>query len=176
MGYYMVIYLARPAGLQPDLNEARRAGRCKPLAAVLAHHPAAAAPPPPSLWSSCSPSPASRSYDQMYMITQGGPGTATMTLVYYIYNVAFVNTPKYGYASAISMVLFGTGADRYHHPVPRLQGRELRKEEELCLLLLSRPKPLRTPQFHLQVPDLFLPHRHHSLYAAALFVDAVLLL
>lgn len=31
-------------------------------------------------------------YDQMYMITQGGPGTATMTLVYYIYNVAFVNT------------------------------------------------------------------------------------
>lgn len=41
-----------------------------------------------------------------YMITQGGPGTATMTLVYYIYNVAFVNTPKYGYASAISMVLF----------------------------------------------------------------------
>ena len=45
-------------------------------------------------------------YDQMYMITQGGPGTSTMTLVYYIYNVAFVNTPKYGYASAISMVLF----------------------------------------------------------------------
>ena len=40
------------------------------------------------------------------MITQGGPGTATMTLVYYIYNVAFVNTPKYGYASAIAMVLF----------------------------------------------------------------------
>ena len=25
-----------------------------------------------------------------------------MTLVYYIYNVAFVNTPKYGYASAIA--------------------------------------------------------------------------
>ena len=45
-------------------------------------------------------------YDQMYMITQGGPGNATMTLVYYIYNVAFVNTPKYGYASAIAMVLF----------------------------------------------------------------------
>ena len=45
-------------------------------------------------------------YDQMYMITQGGPGNATMTLVYYIYNVAFVNTPKYGYASAVAMVLF----------------------------------------------------------------------
>lgn len=45
-------------------------------------------------------------YDQMYMITQGGPGNATITLVYYIYNVAFVNTPKYGYASAVAMVLF----------------------------------------------------------------------
>ena len=45
-------------------------------------------------------------YDQMYMITQGGPGNATMTLVYDIYNVAFVNTPRYVYASAISMVLF----------------------------------------------------------------------
>ena len=45
-------------------------------------------------------------YDQMYMITQGGSGNATMTLVYDIYNVAFVNTPRYGYASAISMVLF----------------------------------------------------------------------
>ena len=42
----------------------------------------------------------------MYMITQGGPGDATNTLVYYIYNVAFVNTPKYGYASAVAMVLF----------------------------------------------------------------------
>ena len=45
-------------------------------------------------------------YDQMYMITQGGPGDATITLVYDIYNIAFVNTPKYGYASAVAMVLF----------------------------------------------------------------------
>ena len=27
-------------------------------------------------------------------------------LVYDIYNIAFVNTPKYGYASAVAMVLF----------------------------------------------------------------------
>ena len=40
------------------------------------------------------------------MITQGGPDNATMTLVYDMYSVAFVNTPRYGYASAISMVLF----------------------------------------------------------------------
>lgn len=43
MGYYMVIYLGRPAGLQPGPERSRRAGRCKPLAAVLAHHSAPAA-------------------------------------------------------------------------------------------------------------------------------------
>lgn len=40
------------------------------------------------------------------MITQGGPGTSTLVLVYQIYNEAFVGSPEYGYASAISMVLF----------------------------------------------------------------------
>ena len=44
-------------------------------------------------------------FDQMYMITQGGPGTSTLVLVMHIYNVAFKNWDL-GYASAISMVLF----------------------------------------------------------------------
>ena len=79
MGYYMVIYLAGLQGCNPDLNEAAELDGA-------------------NRWQ--------QFWHQMYMITQGGPGTATMTLVYYIYNVAFVNTPKYGYASAISMVLF----------------------------------------------------------------------
>ena len=39
------------------------------------------------------------------MITQGGPGTSTYVLVYDIYQVAFKEL-RYGYASAISMVLF----------------------------------------------------------------------
>ena len=66
-------------------------------------------------------------YDQMYMITQGGPGNATMTLVYYIYNVAFVNTPKYGYASAVSMVLFVLVLFCHHHPVQGLVQQRLRE-------------------------------------------------
>lgn len=45
-------------------------------------------------------------FDQVYMITQGGPGTSTLVLVYEIFNEAFVGTPEYGYSSAISMVLF----------------------------------------------------------------------
>ena len=44
-------------------------------------------------------------YDQIYMITQGGPGTSTLVLVYHIYNTAFISWDL-GYASAIAMVLF----------------------------------------------------------------------
>jgi multiple sugar transport system permease protein len=40
------------------------------------------------------------------MITQGGPGTSTLVLVYHIYQTAFVTGSNYGYASAISMILF----------------------------------------------------------------------
>jgi multiple sugar transport system permease protein len=44
-------------------------------------------------------------FDQIYMLTQGGPGNATSMLVYYIYKQGFVNF-RFGYASAIAMVLF----------------------------------------------------------------------
>ncbi|HCB91110.1 MAG TPA: ABC transporter permease [Ruminococcaceae bacterium] len=44
-------------------------------------------------------------YDIVLMITNGGPGTKTQVLVFYIYNVAF-NNWELGYASAISMALF----------------------------------------------------------------------
>ena len=45
-----------------------------------------------------------KSYDIMYITTQGGPGEATKVLAYHIFNSAFVNS-EFGYASAIAMVL-----------------------------------------------------------------------
>lgn len=44
-------------------------------------------------------------FDQIAVMTNGGPGRATNVLVYYIYNQAFVNF-KMGYASAVALVLF----------------------------------------------------------------------
>lgn len=44
-------------------------------------------------------------FDQAFVLTKGGPGNATITLVYYIYNNGF-NNLNMGYASAISLVLF----------------------------------------------------------------------
>ncbi len=44
-------------------------------------------------------------FAQINVLTQGGPGTSTYVFVYYIYQCAF-KLMKYGYASAISVVLF----------------------------------------------------------------------
>jgi multiple sugar transport system permease protein len=44
-------------------------------------------------------------FDAAYVMTGGGPGQATTTLVYYVYNSAFVQL-EMGYAAAMAFVLF----------------------------------------------------------------------
>ncbi len=44
-------------------------------------------------------------FGQIHVLTQGGPGQATMTLVYSIFYDAFVGTPQRGYASAQAYLL-----------------------------------------------------------------------
>jgi multiple sugar transport system permease protein len=44
-------------------------------------------------------------FDQPYIMTSGGPGDATKTVVMQLYEAAFQNL-KFGYASAISVFLF----------------------------------------------------------------------
>jgi multiple sugar transport system permease protein len=46
-----------------------------------------------------------KAFDQIAVTTQGGPGTSSSVLVYYIYNSAF-RFYKMGYASAMAWVLF----------------------------------------------------------------------
>ena len=104
MGYYMVIYLAGLQGISADLYEAASLdganGRQKFRFIT---------------WPMLQPTTffiviiltinCFKVYDQVYMITQGGPGTSTLVLVYYIYETAF-RTWDLGYASAIAIVLF----------------------------------------------------------------------
>jgi multiple sugar transport system permease protein len=44
-------------------------------------------------------------FDQVYVMTSGGPGTATLTLVQYIYTTSF-QFQNFGYGSAVTMLLF----------------------------------------------------------------------
>ncbi len=105
MGYYMVIYLAGLQGISGELYEASSldgANMWQKFRFIT--------------WPQLKPTTffvvimlminSFKVYDQVYMITQGGPGTSTLVMVYHIYQTAFVTSTDYGYASAISMVLF----------------------------------------------------------------------
>lgn len=103
MGYYMVIYLAALQGVPRELYEAATVDgannwqkfRCVTLPQLK----------PTTFFASimmiisCF-----KIFDVVAIMTEGGPGRATKMLVYYIYDVAFMQN-KYGQASAISIVL-----------------------------------------------------------------------
>ncbi|MEN6480202.1 MAG: sugar ABC transporter permease [Anaerolineales bacterium] len=44
-------------------------------------------------------------FTQIYVMTNGGPNNATLTMVLYLYRLGFVNL-KFGYASAVAWILF----------------------------------------------------------------------
>lgn len=45
-------------------------------------------------------------FDEVKNLTNGGPGTATITISQYIYNLSFVYNPQFGYAAAVSYMVF----------------------------------------------------------------------
>lgn len=103
MGYYMIVYLAALQGVSNELYEASSLDGANKW--QLFRH---------ITWPSVTPTTffiimmlmvaTFKSYDIMYITTQGGPGEATKVLAYHIFNSAFVNS-EFGYASAIAMVL-----------------------------------------------------------------------
>ena len=105
IGFNMIIYVGGINNISPDLYEAASIDGANSFQSFL-RITVPMLSPTTFLVVLLSTVNLLKEYALVQGITQGGPGTATMTLVYYIYNVAFVNTPKYGYASAIAMVLF----------------------------------------------------------------------
>lgn len=45
-------------------------------------------------------------FDESVNLTNGGPANATLSISHYVYNLAFKYTPNFGYATAISFVVF----------------------------------------------------------------------
>lgn len=45
-------------------------------------------------------------FDEVKNITNGGPGTATLSISQYIYNLSFIYTPQFGYAATVSYAIF----------------------------------------------------------------------
>lgn len=104
MGYYMIIYLAAPSIIPSSLVEAgmidgasawQRFWRIKwPLLRNATFFVV--------MMLTIN---SFKSFDLIYALTEGGPGTATTLLSQYIYNQSFVSW-DYGRASAAAMVLF----------------------------------------------------------------------
>ena len=104
VGYYMIVYLAALQGVPAELYEAAKIDGAGPFARFKN-----------VTWPTVTPTTffvvmmltisTFKSYDIMYITTQGGQGTATKVLAYHIYNKAFKDN-IFGYASALSLVLF----------------------------------------------------------------------
>lgn len=104
VGYYMIIYLAGLQSISAELYEAADLdganGWQKFISITVPQLSATTFFVLVMLTIQCF-----KVYDIVYMVTQGGPGTATLVLVYDIYNKAFISW-RLGSASAVAMVLF----------------------------------------------------------------------
>ncbi len=104
MGYYMVIYLAGLQGVNSDLYEAANIDGANAWQRFwFVTLPQLA---PTTFFVSVMLTIESfKVFDQILLLTEGGPGTSTLVLVYHIFNEAFVSWDL-GYSSTIALVLF----------------------------------------------------------------------
>jgi putative chitobiose transport system permease protein len=104
LGYYMVIFLAGLQGIAPDLYEAAALdgseGWRKHLDITLP-----LLRPYVMLVAVISAIAATKVFEEVFLMTQGGPADSTRTLVYFVYEQAFAEL-EISYACTIGLALF----------------------------------------------------------------------
>ena len=104
LGYYMVIFLAGLQGISADLYEAAELdgseGWRKHLDITLP-----LLRPYVTLVAVSSAIAATKVFEEVFLMTQGGPADATKTLVYYVYDQAFGEL-EISYACTVGLALF----------------------------------------------------------------------
>ncbi|MFM7086528.1 MAG: carbohydrate ABC transporter permease [Cyanobium sp.] len=104
LGYYMVIFLAGLQGIAPELYEAAaldgsEGWRChRDITLPLLK-------PYITLVAVMSAIGATKVFEEVYLMTQGGPADATRTIVYYVYDQAFSEL-EISYACTVGLALF----------------------------------------------------------------------
>jgi putative chitobiose transport system permease protein len=104
LGYYMVIFLAGLQGIAPELYEAAALDG----STGLRRHLDITLPllrPYLTLVAVISAIAATKVFEEVYLMTQGGPADATRTIVYYVYDQAFGEL-EISYACTIGLALF----------------------------------------------------------------------
>jgi putative chitobiose transport system permease protein len=104
LGYYMVIFLAGLQGISPELYEAAALdgsdGWRKHLDITLP-----LLRPYLTLVAVISAIAATKVFEEVFLMTQGGPANATRTIVYYVYDQAFAEL-EISYACTVGLALF----------------------------------------------------------------------
>ena len=103
-GYNMVFYLAGLQNIDYSIYEAARIDGASPIQQCI-HLTIPLLKPTILLTAIMSTSGTLQLFDESVNLTAGGPGKATMTLTHYIYNISFVETPKFNYAAALSVFI-----------------------------------------------------------------------
>lgn len=104
LGYYMVIYLAGLQAIPGDLYEAADIDGANKWKQII-HITIPLLMPSIMIVTIMSSISAMKVFEEIYVMTGGGPLNSTKTLVFYIYQEAFENL-KMGYASAGGVILF----------------------------------------------------------------------
>jgi len=105
IGYMMVIYMAALQGIPQHLNEAAMIDganlfqKLKNITIPMIMHAI-------TICSFLTLNNAFKVFDVVYALTQGGPGTSTQVVTLNIYEEAFSNNFRFGYANAKAMILF----------------------------------------------------------------------
>ena len=103
-GYNMVFYLAGLQNIEYSVYEAARIDGATPIQSFF-KITVPLLKPMILLTAIMSTNGTLQLFDESVNLTNGGPGKATMTMSHYIYNTSFVNSPNFGYAAAMSIVI-----------------------------------------------------------------------
>jgi len=105
MGFYMVILLAGLQSIPADLYEAAKMDRASPWR-VFTRITLPLLKPVLLVVFILAVIRAVQTFDEIYVLTGGGPGSATTMIVHYIYSTGFAVMPRnYGLAAAASLLL-----------------------------------------------------------------------
>jgi multiple sugar transport system permease protein len=104
-GFFMIIFLARLQDIPESLYEAARVDGASPLQ-QFRHITLPLLKPATFYVVTMGLIGCFQVFDQVYVMTEGGPLKATLTIAYLVYKEAFVNF-NMGYACAMAFVLAG---------------------------------------------------------------------
>lgn len=103
-GYNMVFYLSGMQNIEYSIYEAAKIDGASPLQTFF-KITVPLLKPMILLTTITSTNGTLQLFDESLNLTNGGPGKSTMTMSHYIYNMSFVQSPNFGYAVAMSILI-----------------------------------------------------------------------